>query len=167
MTNTSTTVTITTSTAHGAEAGDIILLDSVTVPTGTGFSDSDFEDTLFEVSDVPSATTIEVTMGSAASGTASGGTTTVDFYYKIGPLIQTYGYGWGTNTFGGTTTPTVSTTLNGALLNDAYGTGGSGTDIVLTDTTGFTSAGTPQPMWVGAVPVLLLILSLNPLNGDF
>ena len=44
MTNTSTTVTLTTSTAHGAEAGDIILLDAVTVPTGTGFSDSDFED---------------------------------------------------------------------------------------------------------------------------
>ena len=162
MTNTSTTVTLTTSTAHDAEAGDIILLDAVTVPAGTGFSDSDFEDILFEVSDVPSATTLEVTMGSAASGTASGGTTTVDFYYKIGPLIQTYGYGWGTNTFGGTTTPTVSTTLNGALLNDAYGTGGSGTDIVLTDATSFTSSGT---ILVESELITYTGITSNTLNG--
>ena len=162
MTNTETTVTLTTSTAHDAEAGDIILLDAVTVPTGTGFSDSDFEDTLFEVSDVPTATTIEVTMGSAASGTASGGTTTVNFYYKIGPLIQTYGYGWGTNTFGGTTTPTVSTTLNGALLNDTYGTGGSGTDIVLTDATSFTSAGT---ILVESELITYTGITSNTLNG--
>jgi len=162
MTNTSTTVTITTSSAHGAEAGDIILLDAVTVPTGTGFSDSDFEDILFEVSDAPTATTLEVTMGSAASGTASGGTTTVDFYYKIGPLIQTYGYGWGTNTFGGTTTPTVSTTLNGALLNDTYGTGGSGTDIVLTDATSFTSSGT---ILVESELITYTGITSNTLNG--
>ena len=51
MVNTETTVTLTTSSAHGAEVGDIILLDSVTVPAGTGFSDSDFEDILFEVND--------------------------------------------------------------------------------------------------------------------
>ena len=162
MTNTSTTVTLTTSTAHEAEAGDIILLDAVTVPTGTGFSDSDFEDTLFEVSDVPTATTIEITMGSAATGTNSGGTSTVDFYYTIGPLIQTYGYGWGTNTFGGTTTPTVSTTLNGALLNDTYGTGGSGTDIVLTDATSFTSAGT---ILVESELITYTGITSNTLNG--
>jgi len=162
MTNTSTTVTLTTSTAHDAEAGDIILLDAVTVPTGTGFSDSDFEDTLFEVSDVPTASTIEITMGSAATGTNSGGTSTVDFYYKIGPLIQTYGYGWGTNTFGGTTTPTVSTTLNGALLNDAYGTGGSGTDIVLTDATSFTSSGT---ILVESELITYTGITSNTLNG--
>ena len=138
-----TTVTLTTSTAHGAEDGDIILLDGVSGVTalGIGFTDADFEDILFEVTDVPTATTIEVTMGSAASGSASGGTTTIDFYYVIGPLIQTYGYGWGTNTWSGTTIPIISTTLDGALLNDAYGTGGSGTDIDLVSTTDFTAAG--------------------------
>ena len=162
MTDTSTTVTITTSSAHGAEAGDIILLDAVTVPTGTGFSDSDFEDLLFEVSDAPTATTLEVTMGSAASGTASGGTTTVNFYYKIGPLIQTYGYGWGTNTWSGQTLPLIQTTLNGALLNDTYGTGGSGTDIVLTDTTGFTSAGT---ILVESELITYTGITSNTLNG--
>ena len=35
----------------------------------------------------------------------------------------------------------ATTTLNGALLNDTNGTGGSGTNITLTSTTNFTSAG--------------------------
>jgi len=159
-----TTVTLTTSTAHGAEDGDIILLDGVTGVTalGIGFTDADFEDILFEVTDVPTATTIEVTMGSAATGSASGGTTTVDFYYVIGPLIQTYGYGWGTNTWSGTTIPVVSTTLNGALFNDAYGTGGSGTDIVLTDTTGFTAAGI---ILVDSELITYTGITSNTLNG--
>ena len=139
-----TTVTITTSGSHGAEVGDIILLDTVSGVTalGIGFTDADFEDVKFEVTAVPSATTIEVTMGSAATGTASGGSTDVEFYYVIGPITQGYGYGWGTNTFGGYTTPLTSTTLNGALLNDTAGTGGSGTSITLTSTTGFTDPGT-------------------------
>ena len=93
--------------------------------------------------DVPSATTIEVTMGSNAGSSAGpSGTLTIDFYYVIGPLIQTYGYGWGTNTWSGQTLPLIQTTLDGALLNDAYGTGGSGTDIDLVSTTNFTSSGT-------------------------
>ena len=89
----SSTVTLTTSTAHDAEAGDIILGSSATSVPG-GFSASDFDDILFEVAAVPSATTIEVTMGSNAGSTAGpSGTVTLDFYYVIGPLIQTYGYG--------------------------------------------------------------------------
>jgi len=46
-----TTVTLTTSTAHGAEDGDIIRLDGVSGVTalGIGFTDADFEDILFEV----------------------------------------------------------------------------------------------------------------------
>ena len=106
------TVTLTTGSAHGADVGDIILLDAVTVPGGTGFTDADFEDILFEVKNVPSATTMEIEMGSTASGSATGGSTTIDFYYVIGPISQGYGYGWGTNTFGGYTTPVTSTTIN-------------------------------------------------------
>ena len=139
-----TTVTLTTSTAHGAEAGDIILFDSVSGVTalGIGFTDADFEDILFEVTTAPTATTIEVTMGSAATGSASGGTTTIDFYYVIGPLIQTYGYGWGTNTWSGQTLPLIQTTLNGALMMPLEQEDQE-LDIVLTDTTSFTStAGT-------------------------
>ena len=162
--NGTTTVTFTTSTAHGAEDGDIIRLDGVSGVTalGIGFTDADFEDILFEVTDAPTATTIEVTMGSAATGSASGGTTTIDFYYVIGPLIQTYGYGWGTNTWSGQTLPLIQTTLNGALLNDIYGTGGSGTDIVLTDTTGFTASGI---ILVDSELITYTGITSNTLNG--
>ena len=45
--------TLTTSTSHGREPGDIVLLDNVTLPGGTGYSASDFEDKLFQVTSVP------------------------------------------------------------------------------------------------------------------
>ena len=67
-TSSSTTVTLTTSSAHDAEEGDIILCSSATSVPG-GFSASDFDDVLFEVSAVPSSTTIELTMGSSAGST--------------------------------------------------------------------------------------------------
>ena len=156
-----TTFTITTSGAHGADVGDIILLDAVTLPTGTGLTDADFEDTLFEVKSVPSATTMTCVFTSAGSA-ASGGSTTVQFYYVIGPISQGYGYGFGTNTFGGYTTPLTSTTLNGALLNDTYGTGGSGTDIVLTSAAGFTSSGT---ILVESELITYTGITSNTLNG--
>jgi len=156
------TVTLTTSTAHEAETGDIILCSSATSVPG-GFSASDFDDILFEVTDVPTATTMEITMGSTASSTAGpSGTVTIDFYYVIGPLIQTYGYGWGTNTYSGQTLPLIQTTLNGALLNDAYGTGGSGTDIVLTSTTNFSSSGT---ILVDSELITYTGITSNTLNG--
>ena len=156
------TVTLTTSTAHDAEAGDIILCSSATSVPG-GFSASDFDDILFEVTDVPSATTIEVTMGSTAGSSAGpSGTVTIDFYYVIGPLIQTYGYGWGTNTWSGQTLPLIQTTLDGALLADSAGTGGSGTDIDLTSTTGFTSAGT---ILVESELITYTGITSNTLNG--
>jgi len=156
------TVTLTTSSAHGAETGDIFLCSSATSVPG-GFSASDFDDTLFEVTDTPTATTIEITMGSNAGSTAGPlGTVTMDFYYVIGPISQGYGYGYGTNTFGGYTTPLTSTTLNGALLNDTYGTGGSGTDIVLTSATGFTSSGT---ILVESELITYTGITSNTLNG--
>ena len=156
-----TTFTITTTGAHGADVGDIVLLDAVTLPSGTGLTDADFEDTLFEVKSVPSATTMTCTFTSAGTA-ATGGSTTVQFYYVIGPISQGYGYGFGTNTFGGYTTPLTSTTLNGALLNDTYGTGGSGTDIVLTSATGFTSAGT---ILVESELITYTGITSNTLNG--
>ena len=43
------TCTITTTSDHDLEAGNIILLNSVTLPGSTGLSASDFEDKLFQV----------------------------------------------------------------------------------------------------------------------
>ena len=95
-TNNDPVCTITTSTSHGLEPGDIVLLDSVTLPSGTGFSASDFEDKLFQVTTVSTPTTFTITQSSNAGGTVStGGSIAVKPYEKVGPSAQNYGYGFG------------------------------------------------------------------------
>ena len=43
---------------HDLSAGDIVLLDNVTLPGGTGYADSDFEDKLFQVTSITSSSCI-------------------------------------------------------------------------------------------------------------
>ena len=71
---------------------------------------------------------------------SNSGSATVNPYVKPGSLTQTYGFGWGTGLWGGG--QQVFGTLNGALLDDSNGTGGTGTDITLADVTGFPTTGT-------------------------
>ena len=139
-TNSTTTVTITTSAAHNINVGDIVLFDNVTLPGGTGFSASDFEDKNFQVISVPSPTTFTITMGSAATGTVSaGGSITLKPYEPVGPAAQSYGYGFGIGNYGGTITGALQNDLDGALSADTQGNNGSATQIRLTSTTGFPS----------------------------
>jgi hypothetical protein len=139
-TNSTTTVTITTSAAHNINVGDIVLFDNVTLPSGTGFSASDFEDKNFQVISVPSPTTFTITMGSAATGTVSaGGSITLKPYEPVGPAAQSYGYGFGIGNYGGTITGALQNDLDGALSADTQGNNGSATQIRLTSTTGFPS----------------------------
>jgi len=92
---------ITTGSAHGLSAGDIVLLDNVTLPGGTGYADSDFEDKLFQVSSITSATVFTITQSSNATATVStGGSMDVKPYEPVGPAAQSYGYGWGTDSWG-------------------------------------------------------------------
>ena len=94
-TNASATCTITKST-HGLSVGDIVQLDSVTLPSGTGYSASDFEDKNFQVITVPTTSTFTITQSSNASGTVStGGSLSIKPYEPVGPRAQSYGYGWG------------------------------------------------------------------------
>ncbi len=139
--NGSTTITITTSAAHNLEDGDIVLLDSVTLPSGTGLNASDFEDKLFQVISTPTANTFTITFTSSGSA-ASGGSVDIKPYERVGPAAQTYGYGFGISQYGGTVQGAQTTTLNGALLADTAGTGGSGTAVTVVSTTGFPAAGT-------------------------
>jgi len=100
-TNGSPTCTITKS-AHGLSVGDIVQLDSVTLPGGTGFSNSDFEDKNFQVITVPTNGTFTITQSSNATGTVStGGSLSLKPYEPVGPRAQTYGYGWGVSSWGG------------------------------------------------------------------
>jgi len=143
-TNGSPTVTITFSTSHGINPQDIILLDNFSTITNSNFSSSDFDDKKFMVTSVPSATTLTITMPSNESGsgaTTSGGIR-VQHYYTVGPAVQAKGFGWGLGSWSGEDTSALTTTLNGALLDDTAGTGGSGTSITLTDASQFPSSGT-------------------------
>ena len=99
-TNGSPTCTI-TKTAHGVAVGDIVQLDSVTLPGGTGFNNADFEDKNFQVISVPTTGTFTINQASNASGTVStGGSLSIKPYEPVGPREQTYGYGWGMDPYG-------------------------------------------------------------------
>ena len=140
-------VTITFSTSHNFSAGDIILFgdtSTFSAITNSNFGAADFCDKKFMVTSVPTTTTITITMPSNETGsgaTTSGGITYYQ-YYHVGPAEQIGAYGWGISLWGGNILGSITTTLNGALLNDANGTGGSGTSITLTSTTGFPTSGT-------------------------
>jgi hypothetical protein len=136
------TCTITTTSAHNLLVGDIIQLDAVTLPGGTGLTDAQFEDKLFQVLTAPTSVTFTIDSSDQASSVvATGGSMTVKPYQSVGPAAQTYGYGFGVGNFGGTVSGVVANDLDGALLDDTAGTGGSGTSITLTSTTGFPTGG--------------------------
>jgi hypothetical protein len=100
-TDTSAVCSITTGSNHNLSAGDIVLIDNVTLPGGTGYVDSDFENKLFQVTSITSATVFTITQSTAATGTvATGGSIDVKPYEQVGPAAQSYGYGWGTDTWG-------------------------------------------------------------------
>jgi len=100
-TDTSAVCTITTGSAHGLIAGDIVLLENVTLPGGTGYVDADFEGKLFQVTGIVSVTEFTITQSTAATATvATGGSIDVKPYENVGPAEQSYGYGWGTDTWG-------------------------------------------------------------------
>ena len=168
-TNGSPTVTITFSTSHNFEAGDIILFgDTSTFSsiTGSNFGSSDFCDKKFMVTSVVSSTVLTITMDSNESGsgaTTSGGITYFQ-YYHVGPAEQVGVFGWGISQWGGTATAPQTTTLNGALLNDANGTCGSGTSITLTSTLNFPTTGT-NFIQVGTEEISYTGVSGNDLTG--
>ena len=140
------TVTITANT-HGFAAGDICLFgDSTTFSaiTGSDFGSSDFCDKKFMVTEVVDADNFKITMDSNESGagaSASGGITYYR-YYHVGPAEQVGAYGFGISLWGGKVLGSTTTTLNGSLGDNTYGTGGSGTTVNVGSTSGFPSSGT-------------------------
>jgi hypothetical protein len=168
-TNNDATVTLTFSGSHNFQAGDIILFGDTTTfsaITGSNFGAADFCDKKFMVTSVPTTDTITITMPSVETGsgaTTSGGITYFQ-YYHVGPAEQVGAFGWGISLWGGNILGSLTTTLNGALLNDANGTGGSGTSITLASTTGFPSSGTNY-IQVGTEEISYTGVSGNDLTG--
>jgi hypothetical protein len=154
------TVTV-NKTSHGLLNGRYITFSSVTVPTGSGYATTDFTNNTFEVLNRTNDT-FEITMPTNSAGTTSGtGSAQIDPYVVVGPTFQTAGFGWGTASWGGASG--VTSTLNGALLDDTAGTGGSGTSITLASTTNFlTTGGTIK---VGAEYISYTGITGNDLTG--
>jgi hypothetical protein len=115
-TNGSKTVTITTTGANELEPGDIVTFENAGSFTGgqTNYTATDFDDVLFEVQTVPSTTTFTIEMPTAETGTGATNDGTLDPlpYIKVGPLVQTPGYGWGAGTWNAGTWGTARTTTN-------------------------------------------------------
>ena len=168
-TNGSPTVTLTFPTSHNLSEGDIILFgdaSTFTAITNSNFGASDFADKKFMIATTPSGTEATITMPSNETGsgaTTSGGITYFQ-YYHVGPAEQVGVFGFGISQWGGTVTSPRTTTLNGGLLDDAFGTGGSGTSITLTSTVGFPSTGTNY-IQVGTEEISYTGVSGNDLTG--
>ena len=108
------TVTV-NKTSHGLSDGRYVTFSSVTVPTGSGYATSDFEDNTFEVLN-STDNTFEITMPSNSAATTSGtGSAEIDPYVIVGPTFQTVGYGWGTYLWGDSTWGTERSTSNVVL----------------------------------------------------
>ena len=165
-TNGSPTVTITFSSGHGINPQDIILLDNFTTITNSDFSASDFDNKKFMVTSVPTTETITITMPSneTGSGATTSGGIRVKHYYTVGSAVQQKGFGWGLGSWGGEDGSAITTTLNGALGDNAFGTGGSGTSITLTSTTNFPDSGT-NFILVGTEEISYTGVSGNNLTG--
>jgi len=158
-TSSSAILTITLSTTAGMTAGDILLLESVTPPTGSGYSASDFDDKTFMITEVVDSTSVTITMGSTASATATDGDCSVKWYYPVGPAEQVGVFGWGISQWSGTVTSPQTTTLNGAIT-DAAATAG----ITLTSSLGFPTSGT-STLRIGTEDLTYTGISSNVLTG--
>ena len=165
-TNGSPTVIITYSSAHNLSPGDILLMSSFSTITNSNYSASDFDDKKFMVTSTPTNTTITITMSSNESGsgaTTSGGIT-IKKYFTVGPAVQAQGFGYGLGSWSGEDGSAVTTTLNGALGDNANGTGGSGSSITLASTVNFPDSGT-NFILVGTEEISYTGVSGNNLTG--
>ena len=164
-TNGSATVTINKS-SHGLIVGDLFTFSSVTLPgSGTGFVEADFTTNAFEVVTVAAnhnSFTVTMAKTESGAGITASGSVSVNPYFRVGDATQVIGYGYGTGLWGGETEDLLQSTLNGALLDDTAGTGGSGTSITLASTTGFPTSGTIR---VGAELITYTGVSTNDLTG--
>ena len=132
------TVTITFPTPHGMSEDDIVFLDTVTAPPGSGYSDSDFEDKKFMATSIPTATSITITMDANASGTTLNvGSCRAQTYYTVGPAQELGGFGYGTGQWSGTASGPATTTLVSTIAADA-----AVTSVTLTSSAAFPSSGT-------------------------
>ena len=136
-TNGSTAVTITFSSAHNINKGDIILLDNFSSITNSNFVASNFNDNKFQVTTIPTSTTLTVTMASNESGsgaTTSGGIR-VKHYYPVGVALEVASTGWGLGSWGGIESGVFTSTLSSSINTSV-------TTLTMASASSFPSSGT-------------------------
>tara|TARA_R100001460_G_scaffold41770_3_gene77539 strand:- start:473 stop:2392 length:1920 start_codon:yes stop_codon:yes gene_type:complete len=102
FTSTASSSTITVNkNSHALDVGEYITFTSVTVPGSSSFVDTDFTSFTFEIL-TTTTNSFTITMQTTETGTpmTAAGSASINPYEEIGPTIQTYGYGWGTSTWG-------------------------------------------------------------------
>ena len=147
-TNGSNTVTITCPTAHDLEPGDILTFENAGSFTAgqTDYTATDFDDVLFEVQLAPTTTTFTITMPTAETGTGATNDGTLDTkpYYKVGPLLQAFGFGWGTALWGGSTWGTPRATSQAVLDPGSWSLDNYGEILIATIKNGQTFSWDPN-----------------------
>ena len=136
-TNGSAAVTLTFSSAHNIDKGDIILLDNFTSITNSNFVSGDFTDIKFMVAAVPTDTTLTITMPSneSGSGASTSGGIRVQHYYPVGPAVEVATTGWGLGSWGGQQQGQFTSTLSSSLNSSA-------TSFTMASSSSFGSSGT-------------------------
>ena len=156
-TNGSAIVTITFSSAHNINKGDIILLDNFSSITNSNFVAADFDDNKFQVTTIPTSTTLTVTMASNESGsgaTTSGGIR-VKHYYPVGVALEVASTGWGLGSWGGIESGVFTSTLSSSINTSV-------TTLTMASASSFPSSGT---VIIGSELITYTGVSGNTLTG--
>ena len=156
-TNGSATVTLTFSSAHNVDKGDILLLDNFTAITNSNFNSANFVDNKFQVTSIPTTTTLTLTMASneSGSGASTSGGIRVKHYYPVGVAQEVASTGWGLGQWGGTVSGTFTSTL-------ASGINASVTSLTLASASSFPTSGTVQ---IGSELITYTGVTSNTLTG--
>ncbi len=120
--------------------------------TVTRFNTTDFTNNIFEIQSTSLGTnSFQIVMPITETGTgmSSAGGATINPYVKIGPVEQTYGYGWGTDTWSAGKWGEASTSTNVILDPGSWSLDNFGQQLVATIKNGKTftwDAGAANPL---------------------
>ena len=156
-TNGSTAVTITFSSAHNINKGDIILLDNFSSITNSNFVAADFNDNKFQVTTIPTSTTLTITMDSAESGSgaSTSGGVRVKHYYPVGVALEVASTGWGLGSWGGLESGVFTSTLSSSINTSV-------TTLTMASASSFPTSGT---VIIGSELITYTGVSGNTLTG--
>ena len=118
-----------TETDHGAATGDYVTFAGASTVGGLDLNGE------YVITYVDSNTYTITASANATSAATGGGTVTAKYQINSGSSVATFQTGWGAGLWGGVTTGSQVTQLNGAITS-------STTPIVVDSTTGFPTAGT-------------------------